>query len=208
MYNIIPKSIIELHKLFKKNGKDLFIVGGAVRDYITGDSPKDFDIATNALPEEVVNIIKGDYRFNEQGEAFGVVVVYTEDEPMGMEIATFRQDISKGRNPKVNLGVTIEEDVKRRDLTYNALFYDVDKKEIIDLVGGVDDLNNGITRTVGDPFERFEEDSLRILRCFRFNTRYGFNLSDNLVKALDKRNYLSNIDPDTGLMVRISQERI
>lgn len=208
MKDVIPNSVNKLHEKFKNKGKDLFLVGGAVRDFIKGDTPKDFDLATNAMPNEVIEILKGTYRSNEQGKSFGVVVAYTEDEPNGMEIATFRSDISKGRNPKVKLGVTIEEDVNRRDLTFNALFYDINKGEIIDLVGGVDDLKNGITRTVGDPMERFDEDALRILRCFRFNSRYGFKLSDDLVESLHKRNFLSNIDPDTGLMVRISQERI
>ena len=107
------------------------------------------------------------FRTNLQGKAFGVVVVYTKEVPEGMEIATFREDVSKGRNPEVKLGVTIEDDVKRRDLTYNSLFYDLDTRQIVDLVGGKEDLQSGITRMVGDPIERFDEDSLRILRAFK-----------------------------------------
>jgi tRNA nucleotidyltransferase/poly(A) polymerase len=113
-----------------------------------------------------------------------------------------------GRNPNVTLGVTIEDDVKRRDLTYNALFYDLDKKEIIDLTGGKDDLEKGITRMVGDPIERFEEDSLRILRAFRFASRYGHPLHIDTEKAIKKRKQLENIDPESGEMKRISQERV
>lgn len=208
MWNIIPQSVKELHELFKSNGKKLYVVGGAVRDYLNKDKPKDFDLATDALPDEVLNILGHKYRTNLQGKAFGVVVVYTEDEPVGMEIATFREDVSKGRNPEVKLGVTIEDDVKRRDLTYNALFYDLDKREIVDLVGGVSDMENKITRMVGDAIERIDEDSLRILRAFRFASRYGTPLSDDLSMAIKQRKQLQNIDPETGEMKRISAERI
>ena len=208
MWSIIPQSVKELHELFELNGKKLYVVGGAVRDFLSGDKPKDFDLATDALPDEVLSILGRKYRTNLQGKAFGVVVVYTEDEPAGMEIATFREDVSKGRNPEVKLGVTIEDDVKRRDLTYNALFYDLGKREIVDLVGGISDWENKITRMVGDPLERIDEDSLRILRAFRFASRYGTPLSDDLVMAIKGRKQLQNIDPETGQMKRISAERI
>ena len=208
MWSIIPQSVKELHELFKSKGKKLYVVGGAVRDFLNSDKPKDFDLCTDALPDEVLEILGSKYRTNLQGKAFGVVVVFTEDEPAGMEIATFREDISKGRNPEVKLGVTIEDDVKRRDLTYNALFYDLDKREIVDLVGGVSDMKSKITRMVGDAIERIDEDSLRILRAFRFASRYGTPLSDDLSKAIKQRNQLENIDPDTGKMKRISAERI
>lgn len=208
MWDIIPQSVKDLHSLFQSNDKKLYLVGGSVRDFLTGDKPKDFDLATDALPDEVLDIIGKKYRTNLQGKAFGVVVVYTDDQPAGMEIATFREDVSKGRNPEVKLGVTIDQDVNRRDLTYNALFYDLDKREIVDLVGGREDLEKGVTRMVGDPIERFEEDSLRILRAFRFASRYEHPLHPDTEKAIQKRKQLENIDPDTGKMKRISAERI
>lgn len=208
MWSIIPDSVKELQLLFKSKGKKLYVVGGAVRDFLTGDTPKDFDLATNALPDEVLEIIGKDYKTNLQGKAFGVVVVFTDDQPMGMEIATFREDVSKGRNPEVKLGATIEDDVKRRDITYNALFYDLDTKEIVDLTGGREHLAKGITQMVGDPLERFDEDSLRILRAFRFASRYGHPLHKDTEKAIEKRKQLENIDPESGEMKRISQERI
>ena len=213
MWDIIPQSVKDLHSLFQQHGKKLFLVGGSVRDFLTGDKPKDFDLATDAFPEEVIQIVKG-YRTNLQGKAFGVVVVYTEDQPEGMEIATFREDVSKGRNPEVKLGVTIDQDVKRRDLTYNALFYDLDKREIVDLVGGLKDLESGITRMVGEASERFDEDSLRILRAFRFAARYNHPLDTDTYKAIVDRKIehpvtrLENLDPETGTMKRISQERV
>ena len=208
MWDIIPQSVKELHELFQSTGKKLYLVGGSVRDFLTGDKPKDFDLATDALPDEVLEIVGDKYRTNLQGRAFGVVVVFTKEIPEGMEIATFREDVSKGRNPEVKLGVTIEQDVKRRDLTYNSLFYDLDKREIVDLVGGKEDLQSGITRMVGDPIERFDEDSLRILRSFRFASRYEHPLHHDTEKAIEKRKQLQNIDPETGEMKRISQERV
>ena len=208
MLDIIPQSVKDLHKLFAANGKKLYVVGGSVRDFLTGDKPKDFDLATDALPDEVLEILGGKFRTNLQGKAFGVVVVFTKDQPEGMEIATFREDVSKGRNPEVKLGVTIEDDVKRRDITYNSLFFDLDTNEIVDLTGGRKDLESGVTKMVGDPFERFDEDSLRILRAFRFASRYNHPLEEGTAKAIEKRNQLENIDPETGEMKRISQERV
>ena len=208
MWDIIPQSVKELHKLFQSAGKKLYLVGGSVRDFLTGDKPKDFDLATDALPDEVLEIVDGKFRTNLQGKTFGVVVVFTDEVPEGMEIATFREDVSKGRNPEVKLGVTIEDDVKRRDLTYNSLFYDLDKREIVDLVGGKEDLQAGITKMVGDPIERFDEDSLRILRAFRFASRYEHPLHKDTESAIEKRKQLQNIDPESGEMKRISQERV
>ena len=208
MWDIIPQSVKDLQLLFKSKGKKLYVVGGAVRDFLTGDKPKDFDLATDALPDEVLEILGSKYKTNLQGKSFGVVVVFTDDQPEGMEIATFREDVSKGRNPEVKLGVGIEDDVKRRDLTYNALFYDLDTKEIVDLVGGKVDLETNVTRMVGDPTERFDEDSLRILRAFRFASRYGHPLHKDTESAIEKRKQLENIDPETGDMKRISQERV
>lgn len=208
MLDIIPQSVKDLHKLFAASGKKLYLVGGCVRDFLTGDKPKDFDLATDALPDEVLAIVEGRYRTNLQGKAFGVVVVYTKDQPEGMEIATFREDISKGRNPEVKLGATIQDDVKRRDITYNAMFFDLDTNEIVDLEGGRKDLESGVTKMVGDPMERFEEDSLRILRAFRFASRYGHPLHKDTEDAIKKRKQLQNVDPESGEMKRISQERI
>jgi len=175
MWDIIPQSVKDLHKLFQSSGKKLYLVGGSVRDFLTGDKPKDFDLATNALPDEVLEIIGDKFRTNLQGKAFGVVVVFTKEVPEGMEIATFREDVYDGklgktRNPDVKF-TTIEQDVLRRDLRINGLFYDLDKKEIVDLVGGVDDIKNKVIGMIGDPDLRIKEDPLRILRAIRMACR-------------------------------------
>jgi tRNA nucleotidyltransferase/poly(A) polymerase len=187
MWDIIPSSIKELHNLFKSNGKSLYLVGGSVRDFLNKETPKDYDLATDATPDEILLITK-DYKNHLHGESFGVVVVYTEDTPEGFEIATFRSDIygdklGETRNPDV-IFTTIDKDVLRRDLTYNALFYDLDKQEVIDLVGGVEDIKNKITRFVGEPELRIMEDPLRILRLIRFTTRYGFTIEEKSLSAI------------------------
>lgn len=200
-WDILPDSVKELQSMFKKAGKKLFVVGGSVRDYLNSDQPKDFDLATDALPDEVVSIIGKKWRINLQGKSFFVVVVYTEDQPKGMEIATFREDsygemLGQTRNPDVRFS-TIEKDVERRDLTFNALFYDLDERKIIDLVGGVEDLENGVTRFVGDPTMRIKEDPLRILRLFRFTARYAFVIDPTTGEAISRnKEQLSIIVPE------------
>ena len=179
----VPSDVIKIHKLFKKNGKKLYIVGGAVRDAILGKSPKDFDVATDAKPDEVEKIAR-DNGINTKpvGKQFGVVLYIING--VEYEIATFRKDIGSGRRPTSVDYTDIQGDVKRRDLTVNALFYDIDKKEIVDLVGGIADLKKKNIRTVGKAKERFDEDPLRKLRALRFWTRLGGTLDKELLDAL------------------------
>lgn len=214
----IPKDIEQIAKLFHDAGKDLFVVGGAVRDFLQGKTPHDYDIVTNALPEESKRILHYQCMYNkgwnisdEQGKNFGVLRIYTPDEPLGYELATYRKDISKGRDvkgeeQKVEIGshITINDDVKRRDLTINALFYDINKKEVVDLVGGIEDIKKGVIRAVGDPKERFNEDRLRILRVFRFAARTGGKIDPGTSEAIKTDNRLRGIGPKDD----VSQERI
>ena len=175
----VPNDIKKIHKLFRKNKKQLYIVGGAVRDAILGKKPKDFDLATDAKPDEVLKIAKkGGMKTYEVGKQFGVVVVG------GHEIATFRKDIGKGRRPKAVDFSDIQGDVKRRDLTINAMFYDIERSEVVDLTGGLEDLKNKIIRTVGKAKERFDEDPLRKLRALRFQAVVGGKMDKDTAKAL------------------------
>ena len=207
----LPNDIIEISNAYINAGKDIFLVGGAVRDFIQGVKPKDWDLVTNALPNESKDILKGFRVSDEQGKNFGVLRVYTKDEPEGYEIASYRRDISGGRDTKgddqkVEMGgdVTIEDDCNRRDLTMNALFYDIKNKKIVDLVGGVDDIKNGVVRAVGDASQRFIEDRLRILRIFRFAARTGGQIDQKTADSIKKDNRLKNIGPKDD----VSQERI
>jgi tRNA nucleotidyltransferase/poly(A) polymerase len=187
----IPKDVLEINKLFKRSGHELYIVGGAVRDALLGNAPKDYDLATDASPEKIKEILKG-YKFKEIGEAFAIVFVITSS-GNEYEIATFREDIGKGRRPDSVKLSTIDKDVLRRDLTINALFYDIDKNEVVDLVGGIKDLQLKNIKTVGDPLERFGEDALRKLRAIRFAARINGKLDKDVQKALSDDNSLPQV---------------
>jgi len=178
----LPPAVEYLHKLFKDQGKELLIAGGAVRDWLFKMPIKDYDLATDAYPEEVMEILRSaNVQHKDVGRAFGVIIAVIDKEDY--EIATFRQDVSMGRRPEVRLGVTPAEDAQRRDLTINALFYDISNREILDFVGGLKDMGyesslDDITpektkiTTAGEPWDRFNEDPLRILRYVRFFSRY------------------------------------
>lgn len=196
----VPKSIHRIHEIFKKKGFKLYLVGGAVRDTLTGRFPKDFDLATDATPDKVKEMLPM-YPTIESGEQFAVVNVVTEDDTY--EIATFREDVGKGRRPDEVKFSTIDKDVLRRDLTINALFYDLDTNEIVDLVGGISDIENGIVRTVGKAEDRFDEDKLRILRALRFAGRIGVDVNEDIDKAI--KNDHSTISGDGK---PLAQERI
>ena len=188
----IPDDIQTIKDIFKKNGYKLYVVGGAVRDAILGKTPKDYDLATDALPDKVEEMMKGGgLKTLPTGKAFGVINVFTDNGEY--EIATFRRDLSGGRRPDAVEFTNIEGDVQRRDLTINALFYDIDTFEIVDLVGGLQDLKNGIVRTVGSAEERFGEDRLRILRAIRFAGRFGSKLDPETDAALKKDASLEGI---------------
>tara|TARA_B100000927_G_scaffold110466_1_gene89205 strand:- start:2250 stop:3410 length:1161 start_codon:yes stop_codon:yes gene_type:complete len=191
----IPQDIMDIKDIFVKNGYKLFVVGGAVRDALLGKTPKDYDLATNAIPDKVEAMMKkSGYKTLETGKAFGVINVFTDSDEY--EIATFRKDIGSGRRPDDVDFTTIDQDVKRRDLTINALFYDIDTGEVVDLVGGVDDLKKGIVKTVGSAEERFGEDRLRILRAIRFAGRLGSGLDPDVDAALTNDNNLDGVSSE------------
>ena len=194
----VPSDIIDLHKLFQKNGKELYIVGGAVRDAIMGKKPKDFDLATDAFPEEVVKMVQdaGYSTIGEVGQQFGVVIVQIPSDKNGVEIATFREDLSGGRRPDAVKYSTIDKDVLRRDLTINALFYDIGRGEIVDLVGGLKDIQDQKIRTVGAAADRFAEDPLRKLRALRFAGRTGSKLEKETADAILTDNSLEGVSPE------------
>jgi len=189
----LPQEVLFISNLYKKVGKELYVVGGAVRDHIRGLEPKDYDLATNATPDETIELLKDHFHMKEVGKAFGVVVAITKDFPDGIEIATFREDVGSGRRPDSVRFTTIESDVLRRDLTINALFYNIDKEEIVDLVGGAADLEARIIRTVGNPEDRFNDDPLRRFRAVRFAADLDGNLADDLYASLKINSDLSGV---------------
>ena len=193
----IPKEVKQLYDLFSEKGFELYIVGGAVRDTLLGKPIKDYDLATDLPAPKVAKLLDDNgIRNIGTGAEFGVINAFIGDEEY--EIATFRVDSKEGdgRRPDSVTFTDIETDVKRRDLTINALFYDIGTKEIIDLVGGIDDIKNGVVRTVGEPKERFSEDRLRILRAIRFAARVGSNLDSSIDKQLKVDSSLEGISAE------------
>lgn len=191
----IPEDIKAIKDVFVKHGHKLYVVGGAVRDALLGKSPKDYDLATDANPDKVEAMMqKAGFKTLPTGKAFGVINVFTDSDEY--EIATFREDIGSGRRPDAVKFTDIASDVKRRDLTINALFFDIETGEVVDLVGGIDDLKKGIVRTVGAAEDRFGEDRLRILRAIRFAARFGKSLDPAVDKALQKDASLEGISPE------------
>ena len=167
--NKLPKSVINVLKILENNGYVAYIVGGAVRDTLLSRKVEDYDICTNALPIEIRKVfLEQKYKVIETGIKHGTVSVVNNN--VAYEITTFRQDgeYKDSRHPEeVKFNVSLEEDLKRRDFTINALACD-SLGNIIDYNNGINDLKNKIIRTVGNPNDRFDEDALRILRALRF----------------------------------------
>ncbi len=167
----------------REAGYEAYFAGGCVRDLSLGKIPKDYDIATNALPKVVLKLFK---RTVEVGAAFGVVRV-TKGKGLHYEVATYRNDgeYSDGRRPdQVQYSTDKQEDVLRRDFTINALLMDPATEEVLDYVGGRADLTAGLIRAVGTAEQRFAEDRLRMLRAIRFAARFGFQIETSTFSAM------------------------
>jgi poly(A) polymerase len=162
-------------------GHVAYFAGGCVRDLVRGDTPKDFDVATSARPEEVQRIFSRTYAV---GAHFGVIVVL--EGSFQYEVATFRSDGAylDGRRPVAVHFSSAEEDARRRDFTINGMFFDPVTDEVIDFVGGRADLDARLIRAIGDPAARFAEDRLRMLRAVRFATVLGFAIEPATWNAL------------------------
>ncbi len=162
-------------------GYTAFLVGGGVRDLVLGRAPKDFDIVTSARPNEITQLFR---RTVSVGAQFGVITVLDEGGPH--EVATFRAEggYEDKRRPGWVEYADLHADLQRRDFTINGLVLDPDTFEVIDHVGGLDDLERGVIRTIGDPAARFGEDALRMIRAIRFASRFGFRLDRKTRRAL------------------------
>ena len=193
----IPDRIQELLNRLNKNNFQAYIVGGSVRDLIIGKEPQDYDITTSAKPDEIERIFSDKKTFD-VGKNFGTIVVVTDQAKV--EVTSFRTDgeYKDGRRPKeVHYTPSIIQDLSRRDFTINAMAYN--ENGLLDPFSGMEDIKKKLIRTVGDPYNRFEEDYLRILRAVRFATQLGFTIDFKTKDAC--KTYGSSI-------TRISSERI
>jgi poly(A) polymerase len=176
---LLREYAIEVVRALTSRNYIAYFAGGCVRDEIMGRAPSDYDVATNATPEEVQQIF-GKQRSLMIGEAFGVVCVHHRrgGQSLQVEVATFRSDgcYIDGRRPDSVVFTSPEMDAQRRDFTINGVFYDPIAEKTIDFVQGQDDIASKIIRAIGDPLNRFGEDRLRLLRAVRFTSRFGFSL--------------------------------
>lgn len=188
----ITAEIKMLTELFNRNGYEIFLVGGCVRDMLMDIPPSDFDLATSALPNQTKEVLK-DFRTIDTGLKHGTVTAIIADTPY--EITTYRIDrgYSDSRHPdRVDFTGKLSEDMARRDFTINAMAMD-SEGNVIDRYGGREDIEKKIIRAVGNPDRRFSEDALRILRALRFSARLGFDIEEKTAKALVRNSKLLHI---------------
>ena len=179
----IPVNAEKILRVLENQGFEAFIVGGCVRDSILGRRPDDWDITTSARPEQVKALFR---RTVDTGLKHGTVTVLMDKE--SYEVTTYRIDgeYEDGRHPKeVAFTASLEEDLKRRDFTINAMAYHPDRG-LVDLFHGMDDIRAEIIRCVGNPLERFGEDALRILRAVRFSAQLGFSIEEETKKGIEE----------------------
>lgn len=193
----IPEYVQTVINALEKAGYEAYIVGGCVRDALSGKAPHDYDVATSALPEETKRAVGG-LKVIETGIKHGTVTVMSEGRPV--EVTTYRidGDYRDGRHPEsVSFTRSLAEDLARRDFAINGMAYG--RGGLVDIFGGRDDLNRGIIRCIGAPEERFAEDALRIMRALRFSAVLGFEIEENTARrAAESR----------GLLRKVSAERI
>lgn len=185
----VPLEVRSVSELLRKEGFEAYLVGGCVRDLIANRKPKDWDVTTNATPEDIQRLFPDSYYTNE----FGTVGVLRETEDSTLkvvEVTPYRTESGysdKRRPDSVVFGQNLEEDLARRDFTVNAIAYDESKGHIIDPYKGQKDIQDRVLRTVRDAEERFEEDALRLMRAVRFVAELGFALDSDTAAAIQKK---------------------
>ncbi|MBI2420493.1 MAG: CCA tRNA nucleotidyltransferase [Candidatus Levybacteria bacterium] len=201
MLNKIPEKVLKVYQKLQKSGYKTYLVGGCVRSILLDIPVKDWDFTTEASPQEIQKIFPDSFYDN----SFGTVGVATNHEKYKIiEVTTFRSEgkyFDKRHPEKVEWGKTIEEDLKRRDFTINAIAIEIidDEVKIIDPFGGKDDLSKKIIKAVGNPAERFKEDALRLMRAIRIATELDFQIEENTWKEIQN---------DSSLIIHIAGERI
>ncbi len=180
--------------VLKDQGHQALFAGGCVRDQLLGKTPKDYDVATSATPDDVCKIFK---RTKKVGAQFGVVLVSHRRQEI--EVATFRSDgeYRDGRRPDTVTFTDAEHDAQRRDFTINGMFFDPVEDHLVDYVNGQADLNKRIIRCIGDPSKRFAEDHLRLLRAVRFAARLNFEISPETFAAIQENaEQVASVSPE------------
>ena len=194
---------VEMVKALREAGFRAYWAGGCVRDLVMGHEPQDYDVATDARPEQVMKLFP---KTVPVGVSFGVVKVLLDNDEF--EVATFRSDgrYLDGRHPVEVHFAGEKEDAQRRDFTLNGMFYDPIKEQVIDHVGGQRDIKAGIIRTIGSPLDRFSEDKLRLLRAVRFSARFGYTIEPQTEVAI--RDLAAQITQVSAERIRDEMEKM
>src|SRR6478752_925362 len=179
---------VDVVRRLRESGHQALWAGGCVRDQLMDQLPKDYDVATDAVPDRVREVF-GRRRTLAIGASFGVITVLGPEGAGQIDVATFRRDAgySDGRHPDAVSFSDAEHDAQRRDFTINGLFFDPLEDRVIDFIGGQADLNRKIVRAIGDPLARIAEDKLRMLRAVRFAARFDFAIDDQTLAALKQQ---------------------
>ncbi|MET0661259.1 MAG: polynucleotide adenylyltransferase PcnB, partial [Steroidobacteraceae bacterium] len=215
--DISPNALKVLYRL-KEAGYQSFLVGGAVRDLLLGGKPKDFDVATNAHPQEVRSLFRNcrliGRRFHLAHVRFGYEIVEvatfraahtTMDEDNAIDEAGHRVLDARGRILRDNLYGTIEEDIWRRDFTANALYYNIEDFSVWDYCGGFEDCQSGVLRLIGDPATRYREDPVRMLRAMRFAAKLNFRLHEDTAAPIRELAWMLDGVPPARLFDEVNK---
>ncbi|HVV38813.1 MAG TPA: CCA tRNA nucleotidyltransferase [Candidatus Paceibacterota bacterium] len=197
----IPEEVLKVTKKLENAGFEAWVVGGCIRDLLIGKRPKDWDITTNANPEQIQGLFENTFYTNDFGTV-GIVTETTDETLQVIEATPYRLEgkYSDARRPdSVQFSQKLEDDLKRRDFTINALAYSPSKNELVDLYEGIKDIKDNLIRAVGDPNERFAEDALRILRAIRISAELNFTIEEETRAAMAK---------NASQLAKISRERI
>src|SRR3954470_5971345 len=179
---------VDVARRLRESGHQALWAGGCVRDQLMAQMPKDYDVATDAVPDRVREVF-GKRRTLPIGASFGVITVLGSQGAGQIDVATFRRDAaySDGRHPDAVSFSDAEHDAQRRDFTINGLFFDPVEDRVIDFVGGQEDLARRVVRAIGDPLARIAEDKLRMLRAVRFAARFDFAIEDKTLAAIKQQ---------------------
>src|SRR6266516_36657 len=196
----IPENVLKVLYRLHRSGYRAYLCGGSVRDLLTSRQPKDFDVATDAHPMEVRRLFRNSRII---GRRFRLVHILFQD--MAVEVSTFRREPERAAQTEdtENLLITDDntfgsplQDARRRDFTINALFYNIADFSVIDYIGGINDLTDGLVRVIGDPDVRFREDPVRMMRAIEFASRLGFQIEEKTWEGINRhRNDILKASP-------------
>ncbi|MHA2139713.1 MAG: hypothetical protein ACW98G_17650, partial [Candidatus Hodarchaeales archaeon] len=182
---LLVPALVKIIRILQQHGKEVFIIGGAVRDFLCGHQVKDFDVATNAIPEQIIKWLKDvNIKTKPIGGKYGTVLAI--EGKNAFDISTFRKETfhTYGQPPKIIFVESLDADLIRRDFRINSILYDPERREIVDKYGGWDDIQKNSISMIGDPNIRLKEDGLRVIRLARFMSKFNLTPEPEILSAV------------------------